>query len=61
LKIVDVYATELFIQLATISFAVKSSIPMEDDDSEEEDVVLDFGLNESFGYKKRELPPPKLP
>jgi hypothetical protein len=34
---------------------------MEDDDSEEEDVVLDFGLNESFGYKKRELPPPKLP
>jgi hypothetical protein len=26
MKIVDVYSTELFIQLATISFVVKSSI-----------------------------------
>jgi hypothetical protein len=49
MKIVDVYSTELFIQLATISFVVKSSIQMEDDDSEKEDDVLDFGLNESFG------------
>jgi hypothetical protein len=48
MKIVDEYTTELFIQLATISFVVKSSIPMEDDDSQEEDHVLDFGLNESF-------------
>jgi hypothetical protein len=53
MKIVDVYTTELFIQLATISFAVKSSIPIEDDDSQEEDDVIDFGLNESFEKKKQ--------
>ncbi len=51
MKIVDVYTTELFIQLATNSFVVKSSIPMEDDDSQEEDDVLDFCLNEIFEKK----------
>jgi hypothetical protein len=51
MKIVDVYTTELFIQLATNSFVVKSSIPMEDDDSQEEDDVLDFFLNEIFEKK----------
>jgi hypothetical protein len=62
MKIVDVYTTELFIQLATNSFVVKSSIPMEDDDSQEEDDVLDFCLNEIF--EKKTIPtftePPKF-
>lgn len=48
--------------LSFIFIIARSSVPMEEDDSEEDD-ILDLGLNdeEIFDYEEEEPPPSKLP